>query len=64
MPYGISLEPPDPPLCHCGEVAPELGEICEGCGDRMPDAEEIEERKAEAAIARAEDDRMFGEEPW
>ena len=55
------MDPPEPPLCaDCGEVA-EPGSDCPGCGAHQLDQADIDEARAEAAIARIEDARMFPE---
>jgi len=66
MAFGIPDVDPalDPPLCDCGEYLPGPGEDCRFCGAHNPDPDEIADLRAEAAIARAEDDRMFGEDEW
>lgn len=63
MSYGIRDVDPalDPPMCSCGEYAPEPGEVCQECNEYNPTPDEIEDLRAEAAIARIEDDRMFPE---
>lgn len=63
MSYGIPDVDPalDPPLCDCGEYAPEPGENCRECGAHNPDREELAELRAEAQEARWEDEHMFPE---
>jgi hypothetical protein len=57
--FSVWGDPLDPPLCNnCGEVA-EPGTACPACDEHQLDAAEIEDLKAEAAISRAEDERMF-----